>query len=237
MAEFMTGTGCLLLEGGAEFGGGMAEADLAALDRAGGTDSPIAILPTAAAPDHNAAHAGANGVRWFHSLGARQVDVVPVVDARSASDPSLAQRVGQARLIYMLGGFPRYLAETMHLSLVWQAALEAYANGAVLGGSSAGAMVLCEHYYDPESAEVCGGLGLLPACCILPHHNTFGRSWVKQLERRLPAAVLIGIDEQTGLLGQPAGTWSVHGTGEVVVYRKGQPHDFARGDTLRLDPA
>src|SRR5512146_860984 len=102
----MTGTGCRLLEGGAEFGGGMSEPDLAALEQAGGLDVPVAILPTAAAPDHNEVRAGGNALRWFRSLGASQVEVVPVTDALSADDPLLARRIGRSKLIYLLGGFP-----------------------------------------------------------------------------------------------------------------------------------
>ena len=42
-----------LLEGGAEFGGHMSEPDLRAMELVGGLQASIAILPTAAAPDHN----------------------------------------------------------------------------------------------------------------------------------------------------------------------------------------
>ena len=45
--------GLLLLEGGAEFGGAASEPDRQALEQAGGVDAPIAVLPTAPAPDNN----------------------------------------------------------------------------------------------------------------------------------------------------------------------------------------
>ncbi len=45
------------------------------------------------------------------------------------------------------------------------------------GGSSAGAMVLCEHYYDPDSQSVQPGLNLLAAVCVIPHHIVFGKGW------------------------------------------------------------
>ena len=47
------GTGYLLLEGGAEFGGAMSEPDREAIRLAGGLGAQTAILPTAAAPDNN----------------------------------------------------------------------------------------------------------------------------------------------------------------------------------------
>ena len=141
--------GFLLLEGGAEFGGRMSEPD----QLAGGPDAPVAILPTAAALDHNHEPAGRNGLRWFGSLGSSRLDLVPVIDRASADDPALAARIRSSRLIYMLGGFPGFLASTLAGSLAWRAALDAFAEGAVLGGSSAGAMVMCQHLYDPERGK------------------------------------------------------------------------------------
>ena len=44
-------TGYLLLEGGAEFSGKMADPDRRAIELAGGPDVIISIIPTAAAPD------------------------------------------------------------------------------------------------------------------------------------------------------------------------------------------
>ena len=214
--------GQLLLEGGAEFDGRMSEPDLHAMELAGGLDAQIAILPTAAAPDNNHERAGRNGVRWFRSLGASRIDVVPVIDTTSANDPALAARIRTARIIYMLGGFPGYLGETLRLSRVWEAALEAYQQGAVIGGSSAGAMVLCEHYYDPEYGVILPGLNLIPNACVLPHHAGFGRNWAGRLAQQLPLATLIGIDENTGILNDPSEAWTVYGSGNVTLYDLGE---------------
>jgi len=232
----MVSMGILLLEGGAEFGGRMSEPDLRAMELAGGPAAPIAILPTAAAPDKNNERAGRNGLRWFKSLGATSLDVVPVVDKSSANDSALAARVRSARLLYILGGFPGYLAKTLAGSLVWQAALDAYANGAVLGGSSAGAMVLCQHLYDPDVGQPLPGLNLLSNACVLPHHNQFGKSWAPRLAQALPEAVLIGIDEQTGILNDTAGAWKVYGAGQVTLYSTGVSQTYSRGETFRFGP-
>lgn len=227
--------GLILLEGGAEFGGQMSEPDLRAIQLAGGFAAAVAILPTAAAPDNNHERAGLNGVRWFKSLGASQVDSLPVIDKLSAENPTLATHLRTARLIYLLGGFPRYLSETLQGSLVWHAALEAYQEGAVIGGSSAGAMVLCEHYYDPHGDQILPGLNLLSNTCILPHHNNFGGQWAFKLARWLPQATLIGVDEQTGILNDGASSeWSVYGAGRVTLYRHGQTKIHTRGDTFQL---
>ncbi len=227
--------GHLLLEGGAEFVGKMAEPDMRALELAGGWEARVSILPTAAAPDHNDRHAGQNGVRWFEQLGATHVSSLPLVDPASANLPSLAQALRDSRLIYLLGGFPRYLGETLANSSSWQAVLQAYAAGAVVGGSSAGAMVLCEHYYDPETQSIQPGLTLIPAICVIPHYDTFGNKWPSRLSTELPGVLLLGIDEQTGLLDDgPDGEWTVYGKGSVTLFKEDKAKTYRAGESLAL---
>ena len=224
--------GYLLLEGGAEFGGRMSEPDLRAIELAGGFEAPICIIPTAAAPDHNHKRAGNNGIRWFKSLGAKKVFTADVIDSTSANDVSLAETIRTSCLIYLLGGFPRHLGETLSNSACWRAALDAYKRGAVIAGSSAGAMVLCEHYYDPHEKKLLRGLNLIPNACVLPHHNNFGKKWAAQLIQLLPNATLIGIDEQTGMVNDGKGVWQVHGAGKIQLYRGGQTLGHGRGETF-----
>jgi cyanophycinase len=228
--------GYLLLEGGAEFGGGMEAPDRRALELAGGLHVPVRIIPTAAVPANDHLNAGNNGVQWFRSLGASQVNALSLVDRKSADDEDLVEILRHSRLIYMLGGSPRYLEETLSGSGCWQAMLEAYGAGAVIGGSSAGAMVLCKHYYDPFERKVYEGLGLIHGACVIPHHDTFGQSWVSPLQELLPGIVLAGIDEQTGMLNDGLrGHWQVYGKSTVTLHRgrnkiifaPGQPFDLA----------
>jgi cyanophycinase len=224
--------GYLLLEGGAEFGGGMREPDLRAIELAGGFDVPICILPTAAAPDHNQNRAGGNGVRWFKSLGATDVFSLDVIDTESAGDESLAESIRTSRLIYLLGGFPRHLGETLANSACWSAALHAHHAGAVIAGSSAGAMVLCEHYYDPYEKKLLPGLNLIPNACVMPHHDNFGKTWACQLKELLPGAVLLGIDEATGMINETGTGWQVYGPGAVTLYFSGQVRRHASGTSF-----
>lgn len=220
----------LLLAGGAEFGGQMAISDREAVALAGGENAPVVIIPTAAAPDNNHARAGQNGKRWFESLGVRDVQVAPVIDQSSAASPAIAAQIRTARLIYFLGGFTHYLAQTMLGSLAWEAALEAHQAGAVIAGSSAGAMVLAQHYFDPGMGRVYAGLGLVPKTCVLPHHNTFGKSWVNRLLELLPQDILLGLDERTGILaGDVPGQWRVLGQGAATLYYQGKPATYQAG--------
>jgi cyanophycinase len=232
-------TGYILLEGGAEFGGKMSEPDARAIELAGGSDALISIIPTAAAPDNNHLRAGGNGVRWFKSLGARRVESLPLIDKASANDPGIANIIRQSRLIYMLGGFTGYLGEMLANSAAWQAMLQTYESGAVIAGSSAGAMVLCQYYYDPGKSQVMQGLGLVPNSCVLPHHNTFGKGWAKLMNIHLPDAVLIGIDERTGMIDDGNGSrkvgWRVYGEGTVTLYHGGQAIEYRAGESFNDD--
>jgi cyanophycinase len=225
--------GYLLLEGGAEFGGQMRDPDLKAIELAGGFDAPIRIIPTAAAPDNNHQRAGDNGIRWFQSLGAKDVVSLPLIDKPSASDSEIAKSLRSAKLIYMLGGFTGYLGETLAGSRAWGAALEAYQDGAVIAGSSAGAMVMCEFYYDPSQGKVVSGLNLVPDSIVLPHHNTFGKSWASRL-LEISQVTLIGIDEQTGMIDDSAGTWTVHGRGDVTLYRHNRVETHQAGKSFSV---
>jgi cyanophycinase len=216
--------GFVLLEGGSEFCAGMAAADERGIAVGGGKAAPIRIIPAAAAPDDNDLRAGANGVAWFKRLGATNVRSLPIIDRASADRPELVEELRSAGLIFLLGGFTRYLAETLAGSRAWEAMRNAFHAGAVIGGSSAGAMVLCEHYFDQASQQIMSGLGLLKACCVLPHHNAFGKDWAPRISQLRPNELLLGIDEETGLLNDgPSGEWTVYGKGAVTVYsRRGQ---------------
>ncbi|MBC8161389.1 MAG: Type 1 glutamine amidotransferase-like domain-containing protein [Roseiflexaceae bacterium] len=230
-------SGAIMLAGGAEFGGRMAEVDRAALELAGGVDAPVRIIPAAAAPDNNHDRAGQNGVRWFRSLGARDIAALALIDTASANDVAIAAALRAARLIYLLGGFTGYLGQTLAGSEGWRAALDAHAVGALIAGSSAGAMVLCEWYYDPSSGRVVAGLGLVPNACVLPHHNTFGKGWAHKLSALLPAVTLVGIDERTGMISAGTGderSWSCYGQGAITLYQHGQVQVYAAGVDFRL---
>ena len=232
-------TGHVLLEGGAEFGGQMAAPDRRALALAGGQNANVCILPTAAAPDNNHRRAGENGRRWFQSLGARNVAVLPLLNRSAADRPESAEALAAAGLVYLLGGFPAHLAESLAGSAAWEAILTAHSAGAVVGGSSAGAMVVCEQYYDPFRGRLLPGLNLLPGCCVVPHYNTLGGEWIDYLLDALPGFTVLGIDEQTGALDdagpeQGRHRWTVYGAGGVTRYQGGARAVFSAGQQFIL---
>jgi cyanophycinase len=226
--------GILLLEGGCEFQGKMEEPDRKALALSGGKNAKIVIIPTAAAPDNNSQNAGNIALKWFRTLGARNVASLPIIDKHSADDPRISAELDQANLIYILGGFPGYLAQTLEETRSLDALLRAHQKGAVLAGSSAGAMVLCEWYFDPAVKEIKRGFGIQKNVILVPHHDTLARSWHSLYFDKISHIQCIGIDEQTGMMNH-AGRhrWTVYGKGEITLYLKTTVVSYKNGQTFQ----
>ncbi len=169
-----------------------------------------------------------------HSFHLTDVLSIPLIDKASANDKTIAQSLYTAKLIYILGGFTHYLGQTLKDSLVWQTALDVYRRDTVIAGSSAGAMVMCKFYSDPSEGQIHEGLNLVSNSLVLPHHNTFGKSWAPRLRKQIPNVILIGIDEQTGMLNDGAQTWTVYGRGMVTLYSGNTQSVIEAGDSFSL---
>ena len=232
-ASAVSDMGHIAIAGGAEFGGRMSELDRRAIELAGGDAAAIHIVPAAAAPDNNQHRAGAQGMQWFKSLGAKNVYCREIIDRVSADVPSEADALGAADLIYLLGGFPAHLAESLQGSTSWQAAIRAYNSGSVVCGSSAGAMVLGDLFYDPISSTLLPGLGILGPVLIIPHHEKSGPWWSARMQSLAPEAQLLGLDESTGIIDDAeTGGWTVYGGGQAVVYMDSGHYRYRSGQVI-----
>jgi cyanophycinase len=225
--------GYLLLAGGAEFSGRMIDADKRAIELAGGNAARVDIIPAAAVPEDNHRRAGQNGIHWFTKLGVCHVVSQPLIDQRSAQRLEIANSLRHSSFIYLLGGFPSYLAQSLRDTLSWQSIQTVFTGGGVVGGSSAGAMVLCQFFYDPARDRIEVGLGMLPGTCVIPHHNRHFSKWVNRLRSLLPDQLLLGIDERTAIINDAAaGGWIVYGEGKVVVYSASSRQSYAPGNII-----
>lgn len=211
-------SGVVALVGGGEWLPGC-DFDRGLLEASGGTD--VMILPTGAAYEHPERLVSA-ATEWFASLGAtaRGLDVLRRPDA---SDPAKVDAVRAARFIYLAGGSPMHLRSVLKDTAMWEALVAAWNDGAVVAGSTAGAMVLCDPMVDPRGGALTLGLGLVEQMAVIPQHE----AWSEDKERRtlqiapkgLPIA---GIDERTALIRDPDGSWRAEGAGDVVVYVNGE---------------
>jgi len=201
----------------------------------------VVCLPTAAGQEgeKSISRWSKMGLEHFTQLGV-DVQAVPVIDAESANDLSHATAVGDADLIYFSGGNPSYLYKTMKDSLVWQAAQKAWARGAVYAGCSAGAMILGREIPDFRAAGIrsTAAFGILPIASVMPHFNAIpflGKPLVATLRRRLLAGeIMIGIDEDTAVVGKLDEEWTVLGKSKAHVFTKDDSQSYGEGEKFSL---
>ncbi len=180
----------------------------------------VLVLPTAAAYEHPE-RAVETAERWFEAMGAKARGLM-VLHRSEAEDPEMAAIVRQSRFIYLGGGSPMHLRSVLKDSPVWEALVGAWQDGAVLAGSSAGAMVLCDPMVDPRGGAFTLGLGLMARMAIIPHHDTWSPEKAKRtIELSAPGVPLVAIDEKTAVILRPDGSWSMEGAGRVVVFVDG----------------
>ena len=223
--------GPIALVGGDEFRDGCEPMDRAILAATGAARPKVLIVPTAAA-EQNPSRAAANGMAYFQGLGA-EADALMVLDPEDADDDGPVSRVGWADVIYLTGGDPAHLLEVLRGSRMLDAVKGAVAGGAVLAGSSAGAMVLGSWM---RYGGVRPALGLLDGMAVLPHHERSRPEVVaaELAEAAYPGGAILGVDAGAACLGGRDG-WRVAGGGSVVLYSRGAWRRFQTGDVVPVD--
>ncbi|MDQ3575185.1 MAG: Type 1 glutamine amidotransferase-like domain-containing protein [Actinomycetota bacterium] len=212
------GTGTLALVGGGEWQEGCAfDADL--LEASGAEE--VVVLPTAAAyerPERCVTQAR----RWFEGLGAtvRPLDVLLRGDAEEEAN---ATAVREARFVYLAGGSSLHLRSVLKDSALWDALVAAWQHGAVVAGSSAGAMVLTDPMVDPRGGAFTVGLGLVSQLAIVPNYDSWSPEKAHRTLELAPAGLpVVGIEERTAVIRDADGTWRAAGAGGVSVFVDGQ---------------
>jgi cyanophycinase len=210
--------GILALVGGAEWQDGCTfDADL--LAASGGTD--VLVLPTAAAYEHPD-RAVETARAWFAGLGGK-VRPLNVLARADAMDEAAAATVREARFVYLSGGSPLHLRSVLKETPVWDALVAAWEEGAVVAGSSAGAMALCDPMVDPRGGALTVGLGLVENLALLPHADgDVAAHHRRTLELAGDDLVVAAVAERTALLRDPDGSWRVAGAGGVTVLLGGE---------------
>lgn len=195
-------------------------------------------LATAAVPD------GPDVVEHWHDLGRQQAErlgvepvVVRVGDRDDANRSDLADLIAGAGLIYLSGGDPRYLADALRGTVVWEAIVAEWRAGAALAGCSAGAMALTSWVPSLRHPRRGGteGLALLPHLRVIPHFDAFAARMPDIVTRFLVPhdahVTVVGIDEDTALVGGPH-EWTVRGRQSVWILNVDGRKEFSEGQTL-----
>lgn len=206
------GPGALLL-----VGGGAESPPLYAefVKLAGGPSAPIVIVPFAGGPAEAESCA-----QQFAKQGATNVRVLAASDAPSVLDTAAG--------LYFTGGYSDHLLAAFK-PFAHEAEVD-WARGCVVGGSSAGAMVLGDRTivdgtWDQalkqgvDGLNVQPGLGLGAGMTIDPHFSQRQRFDRLYVTVRATKTLGVGVDEQTAALVHPGGTLECLGAGSVTLIR------------------
>jgi len=232
--------GLIALVGAGEYLPVMEDVDRYLLDSLKVQTPRVVCLPTAAGQegDESVNRWSRMGIEHFKKLGA-DVTALPIIDKASANDEQYVSTLENANFIYFSGGNPQYLHETMDGSRAWAAMQKAWSNGAVYAGCSAGAMILAKRIPSFRLAGTHAGFDIVPAHFILPHFDAFP-TMVKPLVLALKIQLkegerLIGVDENTALVGSLGGEWKVLGHSKVHVFTHEDIKIYESGQTLLLN--
>ena len=190
------------------FGGGGGTVDAIQqqlIKLAGGEKARLVIIPTAGL-DAEALDDDAQALVNFwkqHTVAA--VDVLHTLDRAKADSAAFVKPLESATGVWLGGGRQFRLAETYLGTRVERELRALHARGGVIGGSSAGAMFLCDPMIRrgiPE-VKVDSGLGLLSGAIVDTHFTARNRlARLQKILDQYPGLVGLGVDDQTALLVQ-----------------------------------
>lgn len=235
----VTQSGTLALVGSGEYLPVMAELESSLIQS--GPSLRYVQLATAAGQESR------ERLRYWERIGQEQADRIgaqqvflPVFTREDAMRIDFAEKIQGAGLIYLSGGDPHYLAQTLAGTPVWDAIIASWKSGSSLAGCSAGAMAFgpdIPHFRKmKESGEI--GFGLLPDIRVIPHYNKFFK-WIPdsaaQLFLKAPEGVrIVGIDESTAIVTNNLKIWKIHGGGYVHLLNGRNAGKYQSGSEIEI---
>ena len=233
-------TGHLVLVGGGEK---PAEAMRKFVELAGGPDAPIVAIPTASSEEDAAEY---YEKLFRESYGCRRAVSLPIRSRADAMRADLAKVASEARGIFFGGGDQVRITNALLGTPVGRAIADAFARGAVVGGTSAGTacqsrvMITGEGDFSVVrtwAVETRQGLGFLPGDVVVDQHFV-----KRQRENRLLSVILenpgflgVGVDEDTAIWVRPDGTFEVMGAHGVMVFDAARAAVSCRPNDLGQD--
>jgi cyanophycinase len=192
----------------------------------------IRVIPNASG---DADTSGMEMTAEFESLGVADVSYV-LYTREEAGRPGAERPFEGATGIYFTGGDQVRITRDLLNTPVHRALLDLYRNGAVIGGTSAGAAIMSEVMITGEekinrdsvnlfpmiragNVETIEGMGFVKNAIIDQHfvrRKRHNRLITVVLER--PHLLGVGIDESTAIVLGPDGVFRVAGNATVVVY-------------------
>jgi len=195
------------------------------VELAGGPDAPIVAIPTASSEED----AADNYEKLFkEKFGCTKMVSLRIKTREDAARADYAELAGKARGIFFGGGDQVRITKALLDTPVGKAIAEAFARGAVVGGTSAGTacqsklMITGEGDFTgirAKSVEILEGLGFFPGVVVDQHFVK------RQRENRLFSVILehpellgVGVDETSAIWVRPERTFEVMGESSVMVF-------------------
>ena len=179
---------------------------------------------------------GFESLAYWKNLGEQQAQrigiepvFVEIFNREDAFRSELVSQISNAALIYLSGGNPIYLAQTLIGTPALAAIVASWHAGSSLAGCSAGAMALAGEIANPFklTAKAEPGFNIVPNLKVLPHFDRYF-GWIptpaaKLLGRSKSGALAVGIDENTALVSTgDLNFWQVQGLGAVQLLNGSQ---------------
>jgi cyanophycinase len=206
------------------------------VELAGGSRARILIMPMAT---ESAEESGPEVAAEMLKLGAAASRSVNLTRVQAMSD-TIARIYDGITGIWFLGGDQNRITAVLSGTPAERAIHERYRQGAVVGGTSAGAAIMTTPMIsgdekrpggarrdttdawmtiDRDDVVTVAGLGLLPGAIVDQHFLRRKRhNRLISLVLEHPQLIGAGIDESTAIEVRPDGTWRVLGNSVVVIY-------------------
>jgi cyanophycinase len=191
---------------------------------AGGSGAVVVVISTASSLGFEA---GERYREIFTGLGIETVRPLHAMSRAQANDPAYVRQLDDATGIFLTGGNQLRLSSTVGGTLLAEAVLERFREGAVVAGTSAGASAMSSHMIafgasggtpKHRMAALAAGLGVLPSVIVDQHfqqRNRYGR--LLSVIAQNPSLLGLGVDEDTAGVVGPDGVMEVIGRGSVTI--------------------
>jgi cyanophycinase len=203
------------------------------VELAGGSNAIIGVIPMASEIPRERGDAF---LSEFQGYGAGEVHIFYIRDSLQANADSTVNALSRCTGFFFGGGDQNRLTHIFNETRSMQVFHRRYLEGAVVGGTSAGAAIMSEimitgggnwTVLSTDSVDYMMGFGFLKNAIIDQHfieRNRFNRLLSMVIQHRLPG---IGIDRLTAVWVKPGGEMEVMGE-RVVLVLQPSPDSFSK---------
>ncbi len=212
--------------------------------RSGGSESILAIVPSAS---REPAVLGGRYETIFEEFGSKKIKILDIRDRTQSEDPQFREYIEECTGIFLTGGdqlrLCGLLSETSILERIRQ---RVHSGDVTLAGTSAGAAVMGYHMIagggSAESpnrslVDLTLGFGMIPEVIVDQHfHNRNRMARLLSAVSAHPDRLAIGIDEDTCAMFERDGTVNILGKGTVTIVNAGEMSYTNRDEVGTEDP-